>query len=74
MDTGKCITNMLNTRAGEHCLFRSFGVAHLIDRPGRFRRSDVSNACARWYPQVSAVNVKYIGDDRYDVEIRGETE
>lgn len=74
MNTGKCITNMLNTRAGEHCLFRSFGVAQIIDRLGRFRRSDVMNACARWYPQVTSVNLKSIGEDKYSVEVRGETE
>ncbi len=69
MNTSECIKNMLNTRQGEHCLFRSFGLGAITDRVGRLYRSDISNAVEKWYPNVTDIVVKQ-NSDSYDVQIR----
>lgn len=71
MNTGLCITNMITTRQGEHCLFRSFGLGAVTDRIGGLRRSDLSNAVAKWYPQVKEVSIKQRDDGAYDVTVKG---
>lgn len=69
MDTGKCITNMINTRAGEHCLFRSFGMGDVVDRVGKLRRADIANEIVRWYPQVKQIDVQQSRDGVYHVSV-----
>ena len=71
MDTGLCITNMMNCRQGEHCLFRTFGMGAETDRVGKLRKSDITTAVAKWYPQVVSVDVKNRGDGVYDVKVTG---
>ena len=71
MDTGTCIKNMIITRELEHCLFRSFGLGSITDRPGRIRKSDISTALATWYPQVSGFTIKQSGDNEYIVKVEG---
>lgn len=71
MDTGLCIKNMIITRQGEHCLFRSFGLGAVTDRAGRIRRSDILNAVTKWYPQVTEVKVTQNEDGEYNVIVRG---
>lgn len=78
MDTGKCITNMITTRQGEHCMFRSFGLGHVTDRVGMLRRSDIVREIAKWYPNVRSVDVEMKGNGRipgnseYNVTVIGD--
>lgn len=70
MDTGECIKNMIITRQGEHCLFRSFGLGAITDRPGRIKKSDISTAIAKWYPQINGFSIVQTGDNDYTVKVR----
>jgi hypothetical protein len=72
MDTGQCITNMMNCKQGEHCLFRSFGLGVEVDRMGKLRRADITTAMSKWYPQVSTVNIQSNGNGVYDVTVTGD--
>ena len=71
MDTGECIKNMIITRKGEHVMFRAFGLGSITDRPGRIKKSDLSNAIATWYPQVDGFSIQSTGDNEYIVKVEG---
>lgn len=58
--TGQHIANMLRTRRGSHCLFRSFGL-NTTDSVGLLRKSMVSEEIARWYPSVKSIQVTRVG-------------
>lgn len=70
MNTGNDIVNMLKCRRGEHCLFRSFGLGAITDQVGKLRKGQIVQELAKWYPQITDVNITIRGDE-YIVKVRG---
>lgn len=52
MGMGENICNMLECRAGEHCLFRSFGLGGTVDDPNRITRNNIQVHVNKWFPGV----------------------
>ena len=71
MNTGQSIVNMLNCRQGEHCLFRSFGLGHVVDQVGRLRKAQITQELAKWFPDVRSVSVE-VRDGTYNIRVKGE--
>lgn len=70
------IANMIQCRAGEHPLFRSYGLGGITDSPNRITRNTLQAEVARWYPAVyiKAVKVKNAskeGHFEYSIEVEG---
>jgi len=73
---GQNVANMIQCVAGEHCLFRSFGMGSVVDSPNRITRNSLQVEVNRWFPSVvvDSVGVKEAGSDgvfSYTVNIRG---
>lgn len=69
--TQQCFANCSATMRGEHILFRSFGL-DVTDRRGRLTRADILNQVESFYPNISKVNIEYIGENEYNVELVGQ--
>ena len=78
MDAGKCITNMMICRRGEHCLYRDYGL-DVVDRSGGLRRSEIKAQIEKFYPDVTAIDITnktteadaMTGRFVYDVHVKG---
>lgn len=75
-NTGQNIVNMITCRAGEHCMFRSFGMGGVVDEPNRITRNALQVDVNRWYPGVvvRSVDVKKASIDghfEYKIDVRG---
>ena len=73
---GENIVNMIQCRAGEHPLFRSFGLGGVTDDPNRITRNTVQVEINRWYPGtvVRGVTVNKAnanGEFEYYIDVRG---
>ena len=76
MSLGQNICNMIECRAGEHCLFRSFGLGGHVDDPNLISRSAIQVAVNRWYPSTIVKSVKVerataSGEFVYNVKVQG---
>lgn len=70
------IVNMIKTRQGEHCLFRSFGLGGIVDSPNTITRNSLQVEVNRWYPSTVVENVTVDkassdGNFEYSIKIRG---
>lgn len=54
---GQNITNMIECRPMEHCLFRSFGLGGEVDG-APITRGQIQVECARWLPTVTVKSVQ----------------
>lgn len=75
-DNAKCIKNMIVCRAGEHCLFRSYGLGGCVDSPQGIPAGILRREVSRWYPglRVRGVVVKHAdgaGNFTYGVDLEG---
>lgn len=69
-DRGDNIINMIETCAGEHCLFRSFGLDGVTDRRGILTRADIQSGISKWYPRAELKSFKINKDGKYEVDVR----
>ena len=70
------IANMIECVAGEHCLFRSFGLGGTVDSTNRITRNYIQSESNKWYPSViiDEVTTKKASNDgsfEYYMKIRG---
>lgn len=73
---GTNICNMIKCRAGEHCLFRSFGMGGMVDSPNQITRNKVQVEVNKWFPAtyVQSVDMEQAdisGEFVYSVKIKG---
>ena len=73
---GNNIKNMVSCVAGEHCLFRSFGMGGIVDSSTRLTRNSVQVEINRWYPGVVVQGVKQLkaganGEFEFRIDVRG---
>lgn len=76
MSLGKNICNMIECRAGEHCLFRSFGLGGIVDNTNRVTRNALQVEVNRWYPATIVESVKVeratiSGEFVYNIKVKG---
>lgn len=73
---GQNVVNMITCRAGEHCLFRSFGLGGMTDDPVRITRSSVQIEVNKWFPgtivqEVKIDNANAKGEFQYTIKVQG---
>ena len=54
---GEHIAHAIECRQGEHVLFRSFGLGHIVDQNVRLTRSMVQSMVSTWYPSSVVIDV-----------------
>lgn len=75
-DLGKNICSMIECRAGEHCLFRSFGLGGNVDSPNTVTRNGLQVAVNKWFPAtvIKSLDVErasITGEFIYKINIQG---
>lgn len=73
---GKNICNMIECRAGEHCLFRSFGLGGNVDNTNGITRNALQVAVNRWFPATVVKScicekASQSGEFIYKVDVQG---
>lgn len=76
MSIAKNIVNMIKCRAGEHTLFRSFGLGGIVDDTARITRNMLQTEVNRWFPSAivescDVAKATHEGYFEYKVNIRG---